>query len=1087
VRSNRVCVRKLSCAVLNVLSVAFLICASLASRPASAQAFATNELTLFASGATLDYHEPVLFRALINQTASGPAIFSSAPTGSVSFTVDSDMPVAIQLDTMGIGKSLSTTADHSCAIVAPGSSVGVVCWGQGYGLGSLAFPPIAALPQSLAAGGTFDCAVYDTAGVKCLGQNQFGQLGNASNSVFSPIAVDVVDLNGPVETVAAGNDHACALMRSGGVKCWGNNANGQLGNNDIGGFRTSPVDVAGLDKGVVQLVARGPSPFGAPFGDRSCVVTRAGGVKCWGANDNNLLGLSGFNPPTTQLTPADVDGFTSGVSAIAMGDLHACALTASRTVKCWGNAFSNQHGQLGNGNNFPPPPTPPVEVAGLSGVVKVVAGGNFNCVLLDNGGVKCWGDNSVGQLGTGIPGDQFEPNNYVDGLTSGVVNLEAGYDFVCAVLAANPTPPSGPPILAGTMKCWGNNFSNQLASTLSGVSFPTPVISGVGSVLSFAQARFGTNGLSIGTHTIQAMYSGDGNFIPGATDTMTINVTIASTTTAVSSIPNPSNLGDNVTFTANVSDATATGTVTFNDGLMVLAAVPVTGGLASFSIDTLPIGTHPITVTYSGDSQFNLSTSLQYLHSVSHNPTTTTLTATPSSSRPGQPVHLTASISPGTVNGGTVAFVEALTTLGTAAVSNGTATLDRPFSLGPHMVTATFSGDAEFQTSQASANIVVDARAGAQLKVSSYNLTGTRQNPAVARFGTGFVVVWSSIGQDSTGSGIYGQLYTEIGHKIGGEFLVNTRKADNQSLPAVAALNSGFVVTWVSAEQDHSGLGIYAQRYGADGKPAGREFQVNTVAALDQSHPKVASLSGGGFVIVWDSVRPHGAGSAIFGQRFDISGKPKGAQFQVNTFSNGGQTLPSVASNGKGFVVVWESATPGAAGLDIHGRRFDQNGEKLAQEFRVNTTIPGDQSAAAVASLNNGFVVTWTSIDVFGLGVYAQRYRTDGNLVGVQFRVNSTTASDQIQPAVSGFPQGGYIVVWASPDGNGRGIYGQMYSGNNHPFEGELRLNTKTAFDQSEPAVATLSDGYFVTAWTWVGSNSSTQGIYGQRFGVDVK
>ena len=133
-----------------------------------------------------------------------------------------------------------------------------------------------------------------------------------------------------------------------------------------------------------------------------------------------------------------------------------------------------------------------------------------------------------------------------------------------------------------------------------------------------------------------------------------------------------------------------------------------------------------------------------------------------------------------------------------------------------------------------------------------------------------------------------------------------------------------------------------------------------------------------------------------------------------------------MASNGNGFVVVWESATPGSAGLDIRGRRFDQNGEKLTQEFRVNTTVPGDQGAAAVASLNNGFVVTWTSADVSGLGVYTQRYRTDGNRVGVEFRVNSTTASDQIQPAVSGFPQGGYVVVWASPDGNGRGIYGQM-------------------------------------------------------------
>jgi len=1084
VSSSRVCVRKLTCAVLSVLSVALLICASLAPRPASAQAFALDEVTLFASGATLDYHEPVLFRALITQTQSGSGIYPGAPTGSVSFTVDSDVPVANQLETMGIGKSLSTTASHSCAIITIATSPSIVCWGIGYGLAIQPFAPIAAQPQSLAAGGTFDCAVYDTGGVKCIGQNQFGQLGNASNSPFVAFAVDVVDLNGPVETVAAGTDHACALMRSGGVKCWGNNASGQLGNNDIGGFRTSPVDVVGLDKGVVQLVAHGPSPSGAPFGDRSCVVTRAGGVKCWGANDNNLLGLAGFNPPATQLTPADVDGFTSGISAISMGELHSCALTASRTVKCWG--INNQHGQLGNGTNVLPPT--PIEVAGISGVVKVVAGADFNCVLLDSGGVKCWGDNALGQLGTGIPGDQYEPNNYVDGLTSGVVNIEAGYDFVCAVLAANPTPPAGPPIFPGTMKCWGNNFFNQLGYTFSGGNYPMPIISTIGPVLTFAQASFGTNTLSIGTHTIQATYSGDGIFLPGAPDTMMINVTVASTTTTVTSMPNPSNLGDNVTFTANVGDATATGTVTFDDGLTVLAtAVPVTSGLASFSTGTLSIGTHPIVATYSGDSQFNGSTSLQYLHSVSHFTTTTTLTAAPSSSRPGESVHLTASISPATVNDGTVAFVEGLTTLGTAPVSNGTATLDQPFSLGRHTVTATFSGDAQFLNSQASANIVVDARAGAQLQISSYNLTGTRQTPAVARFGTGFVVVWSSIGQDGSGSGIYGQLYTELGRKIGGEFLVNTRKANNQLLPAVASLDGGFVVTWVSKGEDKSGLGIYAQRYGADGKPAGSEFRVNTAVALDQNHPKVAGLSGGGFVIVWDSVRQHGAGSAIFGQRFDISGKPKGAQFQVNTFSNGGQTQPAVASNGNGFVVVWESTTPGAAGLDIRGRRFDRNGAELSQEFRVNTTVTGDQSAAAVASLNNGFVVTWTSADGSGLGVYAQRYRIDGNRVGVQFRVNSNAASDQIQPAVSGFPQGGYIVVWASPDGDGRGIYGQMYSGNNNPFERQLRLNTSTTFDQSEPTVATLSDGYFVAAWTWVGSNSATQGIYGQRFGVDVK
>jgi hypothetical protein len=262
----------------------------------------------------------------------------------------------------------------------------------------------------------------------------------------------------------------------------------------------------------------------------------------------------------------------------------------------------------------------------------------------------------------------------------------------------------------------------------------TTLVSSV--LLAGGVATFSTTALAVGSHTITASYSGDGNFQTSMGDDSSApqQVNVASSTVAVASSPNPSLHGQAVVFTATVSAAppgagTPTGTVTFNEGSTVLAAgAPLSGGQATITLSTLTSGSHTITAVYGGDGNFIGSTGDDSaVPQVVQASTNTTLSSSPNSAVFGQPVTFTATVTAsgsGTPNGA-VTFQEGTATLAASIVldAGGRATFSTSsLAVGAHSVTATFSGSGNWLASagddSASPQVVTQAASAVTLAPS---------------------------------------------------------------------------------------------------------------------------------------------------------------------------------------------------------------------------------------------------------------------------------------------------------------------------------------------------------------------------------
>ena len=282
--------------------------------------------------------------------------------------------------------------------------------------------------------------------------------------------------------------------------------------------------------------------------------------------------------------------------------------------------------------------------------------------------------------------------------------------------------------------------------------------------------------------------------------------------------------------------------------------------------------------------------------------------------------------------------------------------------------------------------------------------------------------------------------------------------------------------------------------------PAGGQFQVNTYTTGTQWFPGVGVEPDGDFVVAWDSLGQDGSSSGIFAQRYDRTGAPRGAEFQVNTFTASYQNYygrPAVAADKRGsFVVAWASLNQDGAGCGVFGQRFDPAGARVGGEFQVNTYTVGHQgglgpynSIAMDMDPRGNFVVVWSSYqDGDGTGIFAQRFNGSGTRVGAEFQVNTTTPGYQAMPDVGMNVAGQFVVVWSTPDNaTDYGVKGQRFDGNGAFVGGEFLVNSYTAGNQSYPILqgpqVALNDfGAFTVAWDDDAQEGSGFGVFARRF-----
>jgi alpha-tubulin suppressor-like RCC1 family protein len=301
-------------------------------------------------------------------------------------TTNSAKPVAVA----GLSTAVSVVVGtyHSCALTGGGA---VSCWGRnnlgqlgtGSFAGSLVPAPVSGLSSvvtALAAAASHSCALLDTGGAQCWGQNDAAQLGDGT-LLKTNAPVDVSGLTGAT-AITTGDVHSCAVV-AGAAQCWGSNRDAQLGDGTTKRAKT-PIAVVGLGTPVTSI---------AVGSAHTCALTGAGAVLCWGLNTN---GQVGDGTTKTRRVPSPVVGLSSGVTSITAGGAHSCAVTAAHAAKCWGN---NTSGELGSGG---PTVSKPAAVVGQATTTAVLsAGGSNTCAVTTDAAARCWGSNTVGQIGDG--------------------------------------------------------------------------------------------------------------------------------------------------------------------------------------------------------------------------------------------------------------------------------------------------------------------------------------------------------------------------------------------------------------------------------------------------------------------------------------------------------------------------------------------------------------------------------------------------------------------------------------------------------------------------------------------------------------
>ncbi|SPJ31031.1 calcium-binding protein [Falsiruegeria mediterranea] len=311
----------------------------------------------------------------------------------------------------------------------------------------------------------------------------------------------------------------------------------------------------------------------------------------------------------------------------------------------------------------------------------------------------------------------------------------------------------------------------------------------------------------------------------------------------------------------------------------------------------------------------------------------------------------------------------------------------------------------------------------------------------------------------------------------GDSFLVNTYTPDYQWRPKVAALtDGGFVITWISDEQDGSDYGVYAQLYDGAGTPVGDEFRVNDIPGGNQTNPVPIANPDGGFTIFWIS------SSVSRMQRYEADGTRVGEQVVVDVNSARVFSADQSGNFLAGHPVLNEETGTYQFGL----RLVDAQGSasNLGSGFEVETVVNGNSGTVSRFQMDplsdGGFLATWQwSRDGAEVEsqIRAQRLDADGDPVGDSFAITELNSHDARYLAVAALTGGGFAVVWDQGDNE----YVLAFDGFGTALSDDVwLLPTWGRGGHDRPAIVALRDGSFLVAWE--APDDDVSGIWAQRF-----
>lgn len=394
------------------------------------------------------------------------------------------------------------------------------------------------------------------------------------------------------------------------------------------------------------------------------------------------------------------------------------------------------------------------------------------------------------------------------------------------------------------------------------------------------------------------------------------------------------------------------------------------------------------------------------------------------------------------------------------------------------------------------------------------SLPGDQTYPDVAINAQGGYVVWQDNITDPVGEGISAMQLNSTLSGSGDVFQVNVTATNDQKNARVSLLkNGGAAFVWQGGPD--SKQHIYARFLNQSNIWLNKTNVLVSGTNSFQIQPVIATLTNGNVIVVWTSFDQANSSSLddIYGQMLSTNGTKIGASFLINQFTTYNQRTPTVAAldNG-GFVVAWiseqeRSSAPNwgdneiaygtnsllglsMSSVDVYERLYTVSGNNTTPSAASNEILvnqdnnPCSGPDIAVAS-DGSYMVTWCANsltnETSSWDVYERSFTNENG--GPVYMVNSYTYGDQYNPQISAISNQ-FLIVFTSlgQDGSREGVYGQFVNEGDSPAGSEFLVNTTTAGQQMQQAVASDGVAQFLTVWTSYTFTPNGFDLYAQKY-----